>query len=121
MSALPPIATAKADIRSMDRPTTKPSKSISALPPQMGTMLIRAVFSPVACSLLSHGLVIGKHPQETLVRPLMHTSRFDRHHTVRAPFEPIAQLLYTARRAVPPVSHCGLIGDASAFAATEKP
>jgi hypothetical protein len=68
----------------MDRPTTKVSKSISALPPQMGTMLIRSVFSPVACSLLSHGLVIGKHPQDMLVRPLMHTSRFGRHSIIRA-------------------------------------
>src|SRR4029453_18762464 len=52
------------------------SKSISALPPQMGTMLIRSIFSSVTRPLLSHGLVVGKHPQDTLVCPLMHTSRF---------------------------------------------
>jgi hypothetical protein len=51
----------------------------------------------------------------------MHTSRFDRHGTARAPFEPSTQLLDTTRRAVPSVAHCRLIGDASAFAATEKP
>jgi hypothetical protein len=51
----------------------------------------------------------------------MHTSRFDRRGAVRAPFESIAQLLDTPRRTVPSVAHCGLISDASAFAATEKP
>jgi hypothetical protein len=102
-------------------PTTKVSKSISALPPQVSTMLIWSVFSGVTRPLLSHRLVVGKHPQDTLVRPLLHTSRFDRHGTVRAPFEPSTQLLDATRRAVPSVAHCRLIGDASAFAATEKP
>jgi len=87
----------------------------------MGTMLIGSVFSSVARTLLSHGLVVNKHPQDALVRSLVHTSRSDRHRTGRPPFEPSAQLLYTTRRAIPPVAHCGLIDDASAFAATEKP
>ncbi|MGB7713425.1 MAG: hypothetical protein WBL81_00390, partial [Pseudolabrys sp.] len=59
----------------------------SALPPQMGTMLSWFVLSSITRPLLSHGFVIGKHPQNTLVCPLMHTSRFDRHRTMRAPFE----------------------------------
>ena len=87
----------------------------------MGTMLMWSVFLSVTRPLLSYRFVVGKHPQDTLVGPLIHTSRFDRHRTVRAPFEPSAQLLYTTRRAVPPVAHRRLIGDASAFAATEKP
>jgi hypothetical protein len=103
------------------RPTTKTRKSVSALPPQMGTMLIGSIFSSVGGTLLSHRLVIGKHPQDVLVRPLMHTSRFNRHGTARAPFEPSTQLLDMTRRAVPPVAHGGLIGDASTFAAPEKP
>jgi hypothetical protein len=40
---------------------------------------------------------------------------------MRVPFEPSAQLLDTTRRAVPPMAHCGLIDDVSAFATTEKP
>ncbi|MFZ1198114.1 MAG: hypothetical protein WAN49_22120 [Pseudolabrys sp.] len=84
MRALPAYAS------STNWPTTKASKSISALPPQMGTMLIGPVFSSVTRPQLSHGLVVGKHPQDTLVRPLMHTSRFNRHRTMRAPFEPSA-------------------------------
>jgi hypothetical protein len=107
--------------KSTNWPTTKVSESISALPPQMSTMLLWSVFSGVTRSLLSHRLVIDKQPRDTLVRSLMHASRFDRHNTARAPFEPSAQLLDTTRRAVPTVAHCGLIGNASAFAATEKP
>ena len=34
---------------------------------------------------------------------------------------PSAQLLDTTRRTVPPMAHGGLIGDANAFAAAEKP
>jgi hypothetical protein len=105
---------------STNRPTTKASKSISALPPQLGTMLIWPVISSVTRPLLSHGLVVRQHPQNTLVRSLVHASRLDRHSAARSPFEPSTQLLDTTRRAVPPVSHSGLIGDASAFAATEK-
>src|SRR6476620_816850 len=86
----------------------------------MGTMLIWSVFSSVTRPLLSHRLVVGKHRQNMLVRLLTHTARFDRHGSVRAPFEPSAQLLDTTRRAVPSVAHCGLIGDHSAFAAREK-
>jgi hypothetical protein len=44
-------------------PTTQASESILALPPQMGTMLIWSVFSGVTRPLLSHRLVIGKHPK----------------------------------------------------------
>jgi hypothetical protein len=106
---------------STNRPTTKVSESISALPPQMSTMLFWSVFSGVIRPSLSHRLVIGKHPQDALVRPLMHPAGFDRDGAARAPFEPSAQLLDTTRRAVPMVAHCGLIGDACAFAATEKP
>jgi hypothetical protein len=84
-------------------------------------MLIWPIVPSVTRALLSHRLVVGKHPQDTLVRPLMHTSQLDRHRTVRTPFEPSAQLFETTRRAVPPVAHGGLIGDAGTFAAPEKP
>ena len=121
MARLVTPAALPARASSTNRPTAKASKSISALPPQMGTMLTWPVFLSVTRPLLSYRLVVGKHPQDTLVSPLIHTSRFDRRRTVRAPFEPSAQLLDTTRRAVPPVTHRRLIGDASAFAATEKP
>ena len=62
-----------------NRPTAKASKSISALPPQMGTMLIGSVFSSVARTLPSRGLVVVKHPQDTLVCPLVHSSRLNWH------------------------------------------
>ena len=101
-------------------PSAKARKPVSALPPQMGIVLIWPLFSSVARALLSHGLVIGQLPQNTLVRLLVHASRLDRHGT-RPPVEPSAQFLDTTRRAVPPVAHSGLIGDASAFAASEKP
>jgi hypothetical protein len=65
--------------------------------------------------------VVGKHLQNMPVSPLVHTSRLDRHRTVRTPFEPSAQLFDTTRRAIPPVAHGRLIGDARAFAAPEKP
>jgi hypothetical protein len=103
------------------RPPAKTRKSVSALSPQVGIVLIWSGFSSVACTLISYGLVVGKRPQDALVRPLMHTSRFDRHGAVCAPLEASAQLLDTTRRAVPPMAHGGLIGDANAFAATEKP
>jgi hypothetical protein len=80
-----------------------------------------SIFLSVTHPLLSDRSVVGKHPQDTLVCPRIHTSRFDRHSTLRAPFEPRAQLLYTTRRAAPPVAHRRLIGDAGAFASTEKP
>jgi hypothetical protein len=47
---------------STNRSTTKASKSISALPPQLGTMLIWPVISSVTRPLLSHDLVIRQHP-----------------------------------------------------------
>jgi len=103
------------------RPPAKTRKSVSALSPQVGIVLIWSGFSSVACTLISYGLVVSKHPQDALVRPLMHTSRFDRHGAVCAPLEPSAQLLDTTRRTVPPMAHGGLIGDANAFAAAEKP
>jgi len=68
-------------------PTARESKSISALPPEMGNVLSWFVLSSITRPLRSHGLVIGKHPQDTLVRPLMHTSRFDRDGAVCAPIE----------------------------------
>src|SRR4029079_15857085 len=88
------------------RPPAKTRKSVAALSPQVGTMLIGPGCSSVACTLISYGLVVGKHPQDALVRPLMHTSRFDRHGAVCAPLEPSAQLLDTTRRTVPPMAHC---------------
>jgi len=102
-------------------PSAKARKPVSALPPQMGIVLIWPVFSSVTRALLSHSLVVGKHPQNALVSLLVHASRFDRRDTTRSPLESNAQFLDTTRRAVPPVAHSGLIGDASAFAATEKP
>src|SRR5262245_58188337 len=76
--------------RLINVPTTNAGKSVSALPPQMDAMLAGSVFSSITRPLLSHGLVIGKHPQDMLVSPLGHTSRLDRHGTVHAPFEPSA-------------------------------
>ena len=87
----------------------------------MGTMLIWSVFSSVTRPLLSHGLVVRQHPPETLVRSLVHTTRLDRNCAARCPFEPSAQLLDTTRRAVPAMTHSGLIGNASAFATSKKP
>lgn len=84
-------------------------------------VLIWPPFSSVARTLLSHGFVVGKHPQNTLVRFLVHGLRLDRDVTARSPFEPSPQFLDTTRRAVPSVAHGGLIGDASAIAAGEKP
>jgi hypothetical protein len=83
---------------STNRPTTKASKSISALPPQLGTMLIWPVTSSVTRPLLSHGLMVRQHPQNTLVRSLVHASRLNRHSAARSPFEPSTQLLDTTRR-----------------------
>ena len=104
-----------------DRPSTKRHKPVSALPPQMSAVLIWARSSSVACALLSHGLVVGEDTQDSLVRPLVHTSRLDRHGIVSAPFEPGAQFLYPTSRAIPPMAHVGLIGNPSAFATSEKP
>src|SRR4051794_37557359 len=73
-------------------------KPVSALPPRMGPILSWPEFSSVARPLLSHGL--GKHPQPTLVRPLVHASGLDRHRAARSPFEASSQFLYTTRRAV---------------------
>src|SRR5262245_31928592 len=56
-----------------------------------GIAAIDGHYAHVVCAfehtrpLLSHGLVIGKHPQNTLVCPLVHTSRFDRDGAVCAP------------------------------------
>jgi hypothetical protein len=41
-------------------PSAKARKPVSALPPQMGIVLIWPLFSSVARALLSHGLVIGQ-------------------------------------------------------------
>jgi hypothetical protein len=107
--------------RSSNRPTTQESESISALPPQMGMMLIWSVFSSITRPLLSHRLVVGQQSQDPLVRSLLHASRLNWHDTARSPLEPCAQFLHATGRAVPPVAHSGLIGDASTFAAPEKP
>ena len=48
----------------------------------MGTMLIGSVFSSVARTLPSRGLVVVKHPQDTLVCPLVHSSRLNWHGAV---------------------------------------
>jgi hypothetical protein len=101
-------------------PSAKAHKPVSALPPQMGIVLIWPLFSSVARALLSYRLVVGQLPQNTLVRLLVHASRLDRHGT-RPPVEPSAQFLDTTRRAIPSVAHGRLIGDASAFAAPEEP
>jgi hypothetical protein len=103
------------------RPSAKYCKPVSALPPQMSPMLIWPIFSSVARPLLSHGLVVGQHPQNTLVRPLVHGSGLDWHGAAPSPLEPSSQFFYTTRRTVPAMAHRGLIGDASAFATTEKP
>src|SRR5438874_5939191 len=87
----------------------------------MGMMLIWSVVSSVSRPLISYGLVVGQHPQDSAVRSLVHASRLNWHGTARSPLEPCAQFLNTTRRAVPPVAHGGLIGDASTFAAPEKP
>jgi hypothetical protein len=108
-------------VSSTNWPSAKSRKPISALSPQVSTVLIWSVFSTVTCTLVSDGLVVGKHPQNTLVCPLVHTSRLDWPGTVPAPFQSSAQFLDTPRRAVPAMAHSGLIGDASAFAASEKP
>jgi hypothetical protein len=104
-----------------DRPSTEHRKPVSTLPPQMRPMLIWPVFANVARALFSNSLVIGEHAQHSLVRPLVHASRLDRYGTVRAPLEPCAQFLYPTSRAIPRVTHGGLIGYASALAAEEKP
>jgi hypothetical protein len=70
--------------------------------------------------LISHRLVIGKLPQNTLIRLVVHTSRLDRLGAARLLFEPSAQFLDMTRRAVPSVAHRRLIGNASAFVAAEK-
>src|SRR5262249_27318081 len=82
---------------STNRPTAQDGKSISALPPRMGTILVWSVFSSVTRPLLSHGLVVRQHPQNTLVRSLVHASRLDRRSAALSPFEPSAQLLDTTR------------------------
>jgi hypothetical protein len=43
-------------------PSAKARKPVSALPPQMGIVLIWPVFSSVTRALLSQGLVIGQLP-----------------------------------------------------------
>jgi hypothetical protein len=106
--------------RSTNRPAAQDSESISALPPKKCTMLLWPIFSDVTYPLPPHDLVVRQHPQNKLVRFFVHAPRLDRHSAARSPFEPSAQLLDATRRAVPSVTHCGLIGDASAFAATEK-
>jgi len=106
---------------SANRPSAKARKSVSALSPQMSTVLMWQGFSSVTRALLSHSLVVGKHPQNALVSLLVHASRFDRHGITRSPLKPSAQFLDKAGRAVPPVAHGGLIGDAGACAAAEKP
>jgi hypothetical protein len=54
------------------------------------------MFSSVTRPPISHGLVVGKHPQNTLVRPLVHGSGFDRHGAVPSPLEPRAASLEAA-------------------------
>jgi aquaporin Z len=51
----------------------------------MSAVLIWPVFASVARALFSNSLVVGKHAQDSLVRPLVHTSRLDRHGIVSAP------------------------------------
>jgi len=45
-----------------DRPSTKIHKPVSTLPPQTSAVLICPVFANVARTLISHCLMIGKHP-----------------------------------------------------------
>jgi hypothetical protein len=85
---------------------------------QMRPMLIWPIFSSVARPLLSDGLVVGKHPQKTLVRPLVHGSGL--HRQGAAPSHWSLARNFSTRRAER--SHgWPMIGNASAFAATEKP
>jgi hypothetical protein len=86
----------------------------------MGSVLVWPVLSSIARALLAQGLVVGKLRQNTLIRLLVHTSRFDGHSAARSPFEAKAQFLDTTRRAVPSMAHGGLISSAGAFAAAEK-
>jgi hypothetical protein len=106
---------------STNRPPTNAGKSVWTLPPQMGEMLIWSRFSTIACALLSQGLVIGKHPQNALIRPIVHRSRLDWQRTDCSPSDLSAQFLNSTRRAIPPVTHGRLVGDAGAFATTERP
>src|SRR5262245_13974253 len=69
-----------------DRPSTEARKPASALPPQMGSVLVRARFACVTCPLISHSLVVGNHPQNALVRVLVHSSRLVGY-AACAPFE----------------------------------
>jgi hypothetical protein len=57
------------------------------LPPKMPIAFIRRCFASVARALLSHGLVVGKRPQNTLVRFLVHPFGPDRHSAAFSPFK----------------------------------
>jgi hypothetical protein len=96
---------AHAKIGSASGPSAKGGKPVAALLPQMGTVLIRPVFSSVTRALISHRLVMGKLPQNTLVRLLVHASRFDGYSAALSPFEAKSQFLYTTSRAVPSMAH----------------
>jgi hypothetical protein len=87
----------------------------------MGVVLVRPVLSSVTPALFSYSLMVRQQVQNTLVGFLVHPFGPDRHSAAFSPFKSRAQLLYSTRRAVPAVAHGGLIGDASAFAASEKP
>jgi len=87
----------------------------------MNAVLIWPVFASVARALSSNSLVVGERAEGSLESPLAHASRLDRHGTVSAPLEPGAQFFDATRRAIPTMTHGGLIGYAGAFAAHEKP
>jgi hypothetical protein len=87
----------------------------------MSAVLVWPVFSSVALALLPNSLVVGEQAEDSLVGPLVHSSRLDGHCATCLPLEPSAQLLHLPSRAIPTVAHGGLVGYASALAAEEKP
>src|SRR6478736_6436821 len=87
----------------------------------MSAVLIWPVFPNVARALFSNSLVMGERAEDSLVRPLVHTSRLDRHGTVSAPLESDAQFFDRTRRELPTMPHGGLVGYANANAAVEEP
>jgi hypothetical protein len=82
---------------SAKRPSAKDRKSVGALLPQMGSVLIWPVLSSIARALISHLLVIGKFPQNPLIGLLVNASWLDRYGSARSPSEPSAQFLDTPR------------------------
>jgi len=91
----------------------------------MIAVLFWPLFSSVTRAFFPNSIVVGKRVgkrvQDLLECPLVHASRLDRHGTVSAPLESGAQFFDATRRAIPTMTHGGLIGYAGAFAAHEKP